>query len=118
MKEFQNILKQLILLIAISFATGASAFSSESAFVIPTDTHEDQVQSFHNNATLFFEEVSVSETLPVFHESDLELHFYSGGAIKEGHDAFLISEALLLQTYVEHKNKLLEAQLFPFHYFW
>lgn len=117
MKDFQNVLKQFILLVAIGFATGVSAFPSEFS-VVPPVSHLDAVEAFQNNKSVFFEEVAVSETLPIFYETDFELVPFGSISAYQKNAAVRISEAVLFQNYVQHKNKLLEAQLFPFHFFW
>ena len=118
MKHFQNILKQTILLVAIGLFSGVSAFSSEGIPTPNTDSNIDSVVNFQNTKSVLFEAFSENDTVESFIESDFKPGLSGALTIASFHVSKATSEASLLQVYLQHKNKLLQAQLFPFHFFW
>ncbi|HBR54332.1 MAG TPA: hypothetical protein DEA82_09155 [Flavobacteriaceae bacterium] len=118
MKFFRNVVSNIILVAAISFATGVAAFPSETLAASSPVSTIDSVTTPLNDHSLFLEEISVAELAPVFDKNQLQYHSVHGNSENSVCRSVNVTEAVLLCTFIDHKNKHLVSLLFPVHSFW
>ena len=117
MKTFKNQLSILFLLLTL-LAGSQSVFAFAETSISQSPSKENTFKKFTNHTSVFVEEVSANNGFQSFSEVDLyflNLNFPSY-RFQNTSEAVKVSEIKL--KFLQHKNKLLDQQIFPFHFFW